>query len=285
MLGSMLTNMLFVFGVACMIGGTQWQVQELRITSGNVSVVMLLVATAGALFPAALVLAGQLPSESEDINVPSVEEITFCRVNSFVMFFLYICYLIFQLGTHKEEFDEEMPVIARRTRRNLFCLRHIERAHTAVTGEHVDYVGHDIAPLLKSGLSNHHIHPSDHSIASSDEGDSNDLPVTDNDSDGWASNNEDGAMGRQRRRRMLQNGGGGKLKVKVNRIPRPSRIRAKKSKNSDADKPEEDDNDSHEHAHAIHFSGAFERADATDFDACMLDLFSHSFFLASQKDR
>jgi Ca2+/H+ antiporter len=33
MLGSMLTNMLFVFGVACLIGGCRWQVQELRTTS------------------------------------------------------------------------------------------------------------------------------------------------------------------------------------------------------------------------------------------------------------
>jgi len=32
MLGSMLTNLLFVFGISCMIGGFRWQVQELRIT-------------------------------------------------------------------------------------------------------------------------------------------------------------------------------------------------------------------------------------------------------------
>ena len=191
MLGSIITNMIFVFGASCLIGGLHWQVQELRTPSGNVNVVMLLVATAGTLFPAALALstgssAGSSSSSSSvkyeelsssslpssqlsqplvDYNgVPSPEEVAFSRVNAAVMLTLYMCFLLFQLGTHKEEFDDDdddddnnnndnrnLPVGAtplryyhnqhhhyggqhyrRRARYNLFCLRYLGHAKRIV---------------------------------------------------------------------------------------------------------------------------------------------------------
>jgi Ca2+/H+ antiporter len=144
MLGSMLTNLILVFGVACFIGGCRWQVQTLRITSGNVNVGMLFLACAGFLFPAILILSGQMgvassgsgssshavvattasttstftssnatrePAEAEEEDysrIPSAVEITFCRVNAVVLMVLYLCFLIFQLGTHKDEYDEQV---------------------------------------------------------------------------------------------------------------------------------------------------------------------------------
>jgi len=119
MLGSMLTNLLFVFGISCLIGGFRWQVQELRLISGNVNVGMLLLSTAGSLLPATLVLGGQLKLDDGDSNnqdgvrldgdeeIPSLAELQFCRVNAVLLILMYGCYLVFQLGTHKEEFDEE----------------------------------------------------------------------------------------------------------------------------------------------------------------------------------
>lgn len=133
MLGSMITNMIFVFGVACILGGLRWQVQELRLTSGNVSVGMLLVSTAGTLFPAILILSGHFPAPQGstatalDVNrtvhsdKPSQEEITLSRVNAFVMMFLYLSYLLFQLGTHKEEFDDDEDSRREMARPNVFC--------------------------------------------------------------------------------------------------------------------------------------------------------------------
>ncbi|GKZ00743.1 hypothetical protein MPSEU_001026200 [Mayamaea pseudoterrestris] len=151
MLGSMLTNLILVFGVACVIGGCRWQVQTLRITSGNVNVGMLLLGCAGFLLPAILIVSGQQQNgfgrdssnggagvnsqEREyDPNVPSPVEILYSRVNAVVLMLLYIGYLIFQLGTHKDEYDEapegddvvhrsssrQVPV-ARHAQRNLFC--------------------------------------------------------------------------------------------------------------------------------------------------------------------
>lgn len=114
MLGSMFTNMILVFGISCLIGGLRWQVQELRTTSGNVNVVMLLLATAGSLFPSALIMTGQLgrdgipPGGSIPKDLPpSEQEITYSRVNAAVIVTLYVCFLIFQLDTHREEFDDD----------------------------------------------------------------------------------------------------------------------------------------------------------------------------------
>jgi Ca2+/H+ antiporter len=150
MLGSMLTNLLFVFGLSCLVGGLRWQVQELRITSGNVSVGMMLLAVAGSLLPAGLILGGQLQrSDEEDSNpdIPSKEELQFSRVNATVMMIMYGLYLVFQLGTHKEEFDSDENVVdsaegrqlhlsphftsrngrQKHARRNFFCMKIISR--------------------------------------------------------------------------------------------------------------------------------------------------------------
>lgn len=132
MLGSMFTNMILVFGIACLIGGLRWQVQDLRTTSGNVNVVMLLLATAGSLFPSALVMTGQLPGDAAapltGYEIPSDEEVIFSRVNAAVMLILYVCYLIFQLGTHKEEFDDDLHRGTQRARRNIFCRSYMGEA-------------------------------------------------------------------------------------------------------------------------------------------------------------
>ena len=146
MLGSMLTNLLFVFGVSFLVGGLRWQVQELRITSGNVSVLMLLVAVAGSLLPAALSMSGQMQHKDSAKGMPSEDELLFCRVNAFVMVCMYIFYLLFQLGTHKEEFDDEENIVEtpdnllimsphftsrhgrkKRAERNKLCLKWLSR--------------------------------------------------------------------------------------------------------------------------------------------------------------
>mmetsp|Transcript_9485 Transcript_9485/g.13443 ORF Transcript_9485/g.13443 Transcript_9485/m.13443 type:complete len:401 (-) Transcript_9485:658-1860(-) len=111
LLGSILTNLLFVFGTSCFIGGLRWKVQEIRITSGNVSIGMLLLATMGLILPATLILGNESDRESEEEqkvgarHILTHGDVEFSRVNSLVMIVGYIAYLIFQLGTHKEEFD------------------------------------------------------------------------------------------------------------------------------------------------------------------------------------
>lgn len=164
MLGSMLTNLLFVFGMSCLIGGLRWQVQELRITSGNVSVGMLLLSTAGSLLPASLIIGGQLKhsggsssitaSASDDSAVtPTLEELQFCRVNAFIMIIMYGCYLIFQLGTHKEEFDEEYNVVQTADDNRLHLSPHFTsrhgRQHKARRNIFCQWMVHRIRCLLR----------------------------------------------------------------------------------------------------------------------------------------
>jgi len=101
-LGSILTNLLLVFGVSSFIGGLRWQVQQVRLTSGNVSVGMLLISTTGLLLPAALKLSNEEMFTSQDHAEASL---MFSRFNAVIMIFMYFSYLIFQLVTHKAEFD------------------------------------------------------------------------------------------------------------------------------------------------------------------------------------
>jgi len=120
LLGSMLTNLLFVFGLSCLIGGLRFQVQELRIVSGNASIGMLMLAVAGLALPAALMLSDEMISGSEekeymdkngdgksDINDgPTSSMVGFSRFNAVIMAMGYLLYLLFQLGSHKDEFED-----------------------------------------------------------------------------------------------------------------------------------------------------------------------------------
>jgi len=123
LLGSVLTNLLFVFGLSCLVGGMRWQTQEIRVTSGNVSIAMLLIAALGLVLPAVLKSANESRiSENEYNNLNatngiennqlesivdslSAADISFSRFNAIVMILMYGAYLTFQLGTHKDEFD------------------------------------------------------------------------------------------------------------------------------------------------------------------------------------
>lgn len=120
LLGSMLTNLLFVFGLSCFIGGLRYQVQELRIVSGNASIGMLMLAVSGLALPAALMLSDEMIIGTEekdyidkngdgksDINDgPTFSMVGFSRFNAVIMIMGYLLYLLFQLGSHSDEFDD-----------------------------------------------------------------------------------------------------------------------------------------------------------------------------------
>jgi Ca2+:H+ antiporter len=110
LLGSILTNLLFVFGVSCLVGGYKHSVQELRMTSGNVSIGMLFIATSGLLLPAALKMSNQEAFSSTTNNGGiTATELHYSRLNSLFMILIYVGYLFFQLHTHKREFEDSPP--------------------------------------------------------------------------------------------------------------------------------------------------------------------------------
>ncbi|KAL3777489.1 hypothetical protein ACHAW5_000555 [Stephanodiscus triporus] len=121
LLGSILTNLLFVFGMSCLLGGLRYQVQELRIVSGNASIGMLMMAVAGLALPAALTLSAELRSlgtnekqyvdkngdgVSDFNDGPTLAMVGLSRFNAVIMIVGYLLYLLFQLGSHKDEFDD-----------------------------------------------------------------------------------------------------------------------------------------------------------------------------------
>jgi Ca2+/H+ antiporter len=146
----MLTNLLFVFGLSCLIGGIKYQTQSLRIVSGNASIGMLMLAVAGLALPAALILSDEMVTGdkqrqyvdkngdgvSDIVDGPTESMLGFSRFNAVIMVCGYVMYLLFQLGTHGEEFedvDEEegaVEIVNERgaaghssARRNKFCAR------------------------------------------------------------------------------------------------------------------------------------------------------------------
>jgi Ca2+/Na+ antiporter len=121
LLGSILTNLLFVFGMSCLVGGLRYQVQELRIVSGNASIGMLMLAVAALGLPAALMLSDEMRSSGTDERIyvdkngdgvsdindgPTFNMIWLSRFNATIMIAGYLLYLLFQLKTHKDEFDD-----------------------------------------------------------------------------------------------------------------------------------------------------------------------------------
>ena len=60
LLGFVLTNLLLVFELLCLVGGIQWQTQEIKVNGGNISVAMLLIAALGLTLSAVLKKANKI---------------------------------------------------------------------------------------------------------------------------------------------------------------------------------------------------------------------------------
>tara|TARA_B110000971_G_C20009366_1_gene500817 strand:- start:632 stop:1963 length:1332 start_codon:yes stop_codon:yes gene_type:complete len=97
LLGSILSNLLFVLGLSCFVGGLKYQVQTFTKVSGAVSSGMLMLASISLVLPAALKFSGQ-----ED---DATDEIYFSRFTAIIMLIMYFAYLLFQLRTHVGEFE------------------------------------------------------------------------------------------------------------------------------------------------------------------------------------
>ena len=230
MLGSILTNLLFVFGMSCLVGGMKWQVQEIRVISGNVSVGMLYLSAAGSLLPAALFLSGQLPGKALNDDVPTKEELVFCRVNAAVMMIMYLCYLLFQLGTHKDEFDDDEQSANKENhpaQRNLWCQRHVMRETVAAQQYYVNVSNN---AMQKSHRSNSNFHHKGHDCESVSSRSS--LSETDLEGDFGAENSnalrpgDTSSQQRRRRRRRKERKSGGGLDHNNNMSPLGSPIEA-----------------------------------------------------------
>jgi len=99
MLGSILSNLLLVLGSALFIGGIRFKEQKFNKNVTAVNSGLLMLATMGLLFPAALFLSG------EDVSHSGLQ---FSRFTSGILLFMYLAFLYFQIKTHPHLYlDEE----------------------------------------------------------------------------------------------------------------------------------------------------------------------------------
>jgi Ca2+:H+ antiporter len=97
LLGSMLSNLLLVFGSAMLVGGLRFREQRFSKHGSGVTIVMLLVVCLALGAPVALAEDGP--------DGPDSGVLVYSRVVSVVLFILYLLYLLFQLGTHRHYYE------------------------------------------------------------------------------------------------------------------------------------------------------------------------------------
>ncbi len=107
LIGSILGNILLVMGLAMLVGGAKRERQFFDRTAANVQVLMLLLAAAALVLPAAyeLIDGGRLPSVGEEeVNYPNEVE-TMSFVAAIVLLATYAGGLMFSLRTHRSLFN------------------------------------------------------------------------------------------------------------------------------------------------------------------------------------
>lgn len=102
LLGSMLSNLLFVLGSCFMYGG--YQIRELKFSSKAASTCtsLLLLATIALVLPTAMYhILPQYGHDTDELILPV------SRATSVVIFIIYLQFLYFQLVSHKDYFEED----------------------------------------------------------------------------------------------------------------------------------------------------------------------------------
>lgn len=104
LLGSILSNLLLVLGMAFLFGGLRHQTQTYGTISSQINSTLMMLSVMGLLFPTVLTLGGE---ESR------LGELGLSRGASLLLFILYFAFLYFQLKTHRHLYEslakEEQP--------------------------------------------------------------------------------------------------------------------------------------------------------------------------------
>jgi Ca2+:H+ antiporter len=102
MLGSILSNILLVLGCCFIAGGIKFKEQSFNTTVASTMSSLMSVSAASLIIPATLYASLQKHSEkSTEHNILILSHGT-----AIILLFIYVMYLVFQLKTHSELFDE-----------------------------------------------------------------------------------------------------------------------------------------------------------------------------------
>lgn len=113
LVGSIVSNLLLVLGMCFFCGGLQYNTQRFSPTGARAQYSLLLLAVLALVIPTVVLLTGARPDS----------ELLISRGCAIVLAVLYICYLVFQLYTHKDQFgteaneeepaEEEQPMLSK----------------------------------------------------------------------------------------------------------------------------------------------------------------------------
>ena len=103
MLGSILSNILLVLGCCFIVGGIRWHEQTFNTTVASTMSSLMAVASASLIIPATLYAALDDSDKSTTDNI-----LVLSHGSAVILLIVYIMYLVFQLKTHADLFDEEV---------------------------------------------------------------------------------------------------------------------------------------------------------------------------------
>lgn len=104
MLGSILSNILLVLGCCFLAGGIRYHEQRFNETVASTMSSLMAVSSASLIIPATLYAAmkGSSASDDKEENI-----LVLSHGTAIILLVIYVLYLIFQLRTHTDLFDEE----------------------------------------------------------------------------------------------------------------------------------------------------------------------------------
>jgi Ca2+:H+ antiporter len=108
MLGSILSNLLLVLGMAFFAAGIQFQMCDFNSTAAQTTSSLLLLATMGIITPSVYALTAGSITVSTPFNQNSASAtLSISRAAAVVLFSVYIGYLFFQIKTHSHLYEDE----------------------------------------------------------------------------------------------------------------------------------------------------------------------------------
>ena len=103
MLGSILSNILLVLGCCFLAGGWKFHLQEFNSTMASTMSSLMAVASASLIIPATLYAV--MPQSNHEQAKDNV--LVLSHGTAIILLIIYVLYLVFQLRTHTDLFDEE----------------------------------------------------------------------------------------------------------------------------------------------------------------------------------
>ncbi|KAI9439942.1 calcium/proton exchanger [Lactarius indigo] len=112
LIGSILSNLLLVLGMCFFAGGTRFSEQGFGMSSTQLNSSLLTLSVIAVLLPAAIHSAVQPNSDGVDPLTNTQEAHDILAIShgvAIILLFIYLCYLVFQLFSHKNLYEDDHP--------------------------------------------------------------------------------------------------------------------------------------------------------------------------------